>query len=141
MSINFKRVLLGGFAAGIILVIINILVQIIFGNRMQQDVNAWMPGMTERISMSGTAIAFSLIMKFIIGILLIGCYAAIRPRFGPGPRTATYSALFVWVLGGIFFSDYLMIGMLSIGTYMIIEAFQLIAFLLAVLTGARMYTE
>ncbi len=141
MTINFKRVILGGLAAGMVLLIINLLAQAVFGNRLQEDMNAWMPGVTERMSMTSGAIAAGIILKFAIGILLVLCYAAIRPRFGPGPRTASYSALFVWILGGIFFSDYLMIGMMSAATYIILEAFQLLGFLLAAWTGAWMYSE
>ena len=33
------------------------------------------------------------IVDFILGILTVWVYAAIRPRFGPGPRTALTAAL------------------------------------------------
>lgn len=141
MAINVKRVVIGGLAAGIVLLLINLLAQVVFGNRIQQDMNAWIPGSAERMNMTGGAIASGIVLKFAIGILLVWCYAAIRPRFGPGPRTASFGALFVWILGGIFFSDYLMIGMMSAGSYIILEAFQLLGFLLAAWTGARIYTE
>lgn len=141
MTINVKRVLIGGLAAGIVLIIINLFAQFMFGNRIRQDMNAWSPGLAERMTMTSAAIATGIILKFAIGILLIWCYAAIRLRFGPGPRTASYSALFVWILGGIFFSDYLMIGMMSTGTYIIVEAFQLLAVLLAAWTGGWIYSE
>jgi hypothetical protein len=34
-----------------------------------------------------------------MGIVAVWLYAAIRPRFGPGPRTAVIAALVAWVLG------------------------------------------
>jgi len=45
--------------------------------------------------------------------------------------------MLVWVLGAIFFSDYPMMGMISIFAYVIAELFQLVAFLLAAWIGAR----
>ena len=141
MTINFKRVLGGGLAAGIVLIVVNTLAQFVLGNRMQQDMNAWFPGSAERITMSGFAIGAGIILKFVIGVLLVWFYAAIRPRFGPGLRTASYGAFFVWILGAVFFSDYLFIGMMSAATYIIVEVIQLLAFLLATWTGARIYSE
>jgi hypothetical protein len=141
MHINFKKVLFGGFSAGVVLIVINVLAQVFLGNRIQQDMNAWIPASAERITMSSFTLAAGIILKFVIGILLVWLYAAIRPRFGPGLRTASYGAFFVWILGAIFFSDYLMIGMMSATTYIITEVIQLLGFLIAVWTGARIYSE
>ena len=141
MHTNFKKVLLGGFAAGIVLIVINVLAQLLLGNRIVQDMNAWIPASAERVTMSSFTLAVGIILKFAIGILLVWLYAAIRPRFGPGLRTASYSAFFVWILGAIFFSDYLMIGMMSVTTCIIIEVIQLLSFLIAAGTGARIYSE
>jgi len=82
-----------------------------------------------------------LILKLVIGILLVAGYAAIRPRFGPGPKTALYSAVFAWALGAVFFSDYLMLGMISAATYIVVEVLQLVSFSAAAVVGARLYTE
>jgi len=35
----------------------------------------------------------------LVAFLAIWLYVAIRPRFGPGPKTALISAAVVWVLG------------------------------------------
>ena len=35
------------------------------------------------------------------GIVAVWIYAAIRPRFGAGPRTAIYAGLAVWVVGAL----------------------------------------
>lgn len=141
MAINFKRVLPGGLAAGFVLIVINVLAQLFLGNRIQQDMNAWIPASADRVTMSSLTLVAGIILKFVIGILLVWLYAAIRPRFGPGLRTASYAAVFVWILGVIFFSDYLLIGMMSATTYIILEVVQLLSFVIAVWTGARTYSE
>jgi len=141
MTINFKRVLIGGLVAGIILIIINLFAQVVVGDRIQQDMNGWIPASAERITMTASAVGAGIFLKLTIGVSLVWLYAAIRPRFGPGFRTASYSALFVWLLGAIFFSDYLMIGMMSTTTYVILEVAQLGGFLLSAWAGARIYSE
>ena len=39
--------------------------------------------------------------SFVLGLLLVWIYAAIRPRFGPGPRTALRAAFAVWLLAHV----------------------------------------
>jgi len=42
--------------------------------------------------------AFTLFAFVFLGLLMTFWYAAIRPRFGAGPKTAAIAALFVWLL-------------------------------------------
>lgn len=141
MAVNIRKVVSGGLLAGVVIIIINVLAQFALMDRAQREMNAWMPGSADRMSMGGGAIAAGIIMKFVIGIMLVWFYAAIRPRFGPGARTAFYVAVFVWILGGIFFSDFLIVGMMSSTTYAMLEFFQLLSLLIATWLGARIYSE
>jgi uncharacterized membrane protein len=141
MPLNTRKVITGGLVAGIVIIILNVLAQFVLGERVQQEMDAWMPGSADGMTMSVAAIAAGIIMKFIIGIILVWLYAAIRPRFGPGPRTASYVAVCVWILGAIFFSDFPLMGMISVLSYVILEVMQFLSFLVATLVGARIYTE
>ena len=38
---------------------------------------------------------------FVLGLILVWIYAAIRPRFGPGPKTALRAAFVVWLLAHV----------------------------------------
>lgn len=40
--------------------------------------------------------------EFLMGLLIAWVYAAIRPRFGAGPRTAILAGFFTWFCGYIF---------------------------------------
>ncbi|MEP6902252.1 MAG: hypothetical protein ABJA66_10910, partial [Actinomycetota bacterium] len=52
---------------------------------MNADANAFKPGLGDQMAaMSGGQIAGYVFFDFIVGILLVWTYAAIRPRFGPG---------------------------------------------------------
>ncbi len=141
MSISPRKVITGALVAGVVIIIFNILAQIVLGDRVTQEMNRWIPGAADRISTGFGVIAAGILMKFVVGLVLIWVYAAIRPRFGPGPRTAAYAAIAVWTLGAIFFSDFPLMGMMSVTSYLVLETFQLVTFLIASLVGARIYSE
>ena len=141
MSMNLRKVTTGGLLAGFVIIILNILAQLVLMDRVLREMNTWIPGSADRMSMGAGAIAAGIIMKFVIGIILIWFYAAIRPRFGPGPQTASYVALTVWILGAIFFSDFPLMGMMSGASYALLEIMQLVTLLIATLVGAWTYTE
>src|SRR2546430_17124817 len=46
-------------------------------------------------------IIWFVIFDFLFGIFLVWFYAAIRPRFGAGPRTAVLAGFAIWVLYGL----------------------------------------
>ncbi len=43
-----------------------------------------------------------IVMNFVVGILLIWLYAAMRPRFGPGPKTAVMAGVAAGLFFGVF---------------------------------------
>ncbi len=141
MKMNVGKIIAGGLLAGIILIVINVLAQLVLAERVWNEMNAWVPGSSARLPSGSAAVATGVVLKLVIGVLLVWLYAAIRPRFGPGARTATYAAIVVWILGGILFSDFVLTGMISGTTYVLLEGFQLAGLLLASVVGARMYSE
>lgn len=54
----------------------------------------------------------ALLKLFILGFFVVWLYLAIRPKFGPGPRTAAIAGAYVavliwiWVLLGLFMAGY-----------------------------------
>lgn len=81
-------------------------------------------------------------LGFVLGVLLVWLYAAIRPRFGPGPKTAAIAGVVVWFLAyfwstvgfgmmGVFPSRLLVIGLV----------WGLVELILAALVGGRLYSE
>src|SRR6185369_5629600 len=75
------------------------------------------------------------------GIALVFTYAAIRPRFGPGPRTPFYVALLFWLLGLIFNAGYRQTGMMSAGLWWTLAIIWLGSFSIASQAGAAIYSE
>lgn len=138
---NTKKVLLGGIVAGVVMNAIDFVTNTyILGARMKAETDAFKPGLSDQM-MEGSAIAIYIIMDFVLGIALVWTYAAIRPRFGPGIKTATYAALLFWILAGIFLSGYMHMGMMSSGLWWTFAFLGLVNFMLSAWAGAKFYTE
>ncbi len=131
----------GGIAAGVVMNIIDFIsYKFILGARMMAESEAFKPGMSQAM-MTSSAMISNIVMDFVLGILLVWTYAAIRPRFGPGMKTATYVAVLFWILAGIFLSGYLHMGMMSSGLWWTFAFIGLVNFWVSAWVGARLYSE
>ena len=94
MKINWMRVILGGLLAGLIVNICEFVVNgLILGSYWADALKAL--NLPPTIGTIPTA-AFWL-WGFLIGLYSLWLYATIRPRFGPGPKTAMITGIAVWV--------------------------------------------
>lgn len=143
MAINTKKVVIGGLAAGVAMNVIDWLSNgVILKDRMAADANAFKPGLGDMMAqMGGGQVAGYVIMDFVIGMLLVWTYAAMRPRFGPGPRTASYVALVFWTFGLIVTMGYMVMGIMSSGLWWTFAFIYLVALMVSSMVGAAVYTE
>src|SRR6266849_4619180 len=93
-KINWNRVILGGLVAG---VIINIFEFALHGFVLAKDMDAAVRALGREVG--GSALLMFLAWGFLVGIFAVWLYAAIRPRYGAGPKTALCAGAAVWVLG------------------------------------------
>jgi MFS family permease len=93
-KINGARVILGGLAAG---VIINIFEYLLNGVILAKDMEAAVSALNRQ--MGGAQLAMFTCWAFLMGIFAVWLYAAIRPRYGAGPKTAVMAGFAVWCLG------------------------------------------
>ena len=141
MPINTKKVLVGGLVAGVIINIIDFVANtFILGARMKAESDAFKPGMSDAM-MAGNAVISYVIMDLVLGFALIWTYAAFRPRFGAGARTATYVAVLFWLLAMIFTAGYRQMGIMSSGLWWSFAFIGLVNFLIAAWAGAAVYSE
>ena len=82
-----------------------------------------------------------IIMDLIIGMLLAYTYAAMRPRFGAGPKTAIITALVFWIFASILTSNYLMMGMMSRSLWLTVGFAYLVCIIIASLVAGALYSE
>ena len=141
MGINVSRVLIGGLAAGVIMNVSGFVVQgMLLGKRMEAEMIAAAPSLQGKGMEPSTMVA-RVLTQFVVGILLVWLYAAMRPRFGPGMKTASYAALVVWLCGFLFYLDWLYLDLMSSGMYAIVSVVMLITLLIAAGVGGWLYKE
>ena len=97
-KINWEKVFLGGLVAGIIIdVVEGILEGVILGPQWRQAMQA----LGHPLQETGVNMTLHILLGFAYGLTALWLYAAIRPRFGSGPKTAFYAGVGVWVLGSL----------------------------------------
>ena len=141
MAINASKVLTGGLAAGVVGNIIGFIgFGLLLGPRMQAEAEAVAPALAGR-GASGGPILTNVVSQFVIGLLITWLYAAMRPRFGPGMKTASLAALTVWICGLLFHVDWLLLGMMSPSTYVMASVLALVQVLAVSAVGGMLYSE
>ena len=135
---NYPRILIGGLVAGLVLNIGEYLLnEFVLAAQMKtffSEHNFPPPG--------GNFIAIAVVMTFLLGIVLVMLYAMIRPRSGPGPKTAVCAASVVWfcvcVYTGII--NAVLFGV-SANIVILALVWCLIEYSLAAIAGAWVYRE
>lgn len=130
---NKVRIVLGGLVAGVVVNVIETVVHR-FLFRSYEKLGR------EPLTMSGAIQLW--IIGLIFGILLAWLYAALRPRYGAGPKTAILAGLYLWIVAGLLvwigFSPLLHWGarLMAIGIVT-----NLVAYVLAGLVAGYLYRE
>lgn len=136
--INIGRVLVAGLVAG---AVANAL-DWVWGTYLLADESA---AMASRLNLNYATVQASLttwiVVDFILGLLLVFTYAAIRPRFGPGPKTAFISGVTLWFTSTIMFAGLSSMGVFTQAAFLKSSALYLVSALAASLAGAALYKE
>ena len=138
-NINVGRAILGGLVTGLILNIGEfVLNTMVLGADMKEFFKRC--GFPPEPPPAFIAIAVGI--TFVLGIVIVLGYAAIRPRFGPGPKTAVIAALFAWF--GVYLYQNVIglgLGIMPTRVAVIAMAWGLVEYILATLAGAALYKE
>ena len=140
-QMNSVRILLGGLIAGLIMNGSEAALHAgILGDEtglLYEKFRVGFPDTTENL--------FLLIFAtFVMGIVAVWLYAAMRPRYGAGPRTALIAGGTVWLLSHLWSGAYLGAGFTGITTLRLawIPVFWgLLEAPLATMAGAAFYKE
>jgi hypothetical protein len=140
-NINWGRVIGGGLLAGLVM---NIGEAGLHGGMLGQDVADLYQSLNIADSPSSVSLASLIVITFVLGIASVWLYAAIRPRYGAGPKTAICAGLAVWVLAHVWSGFYLGAGLAGIVPPKVAwlpVAWGLIEAPLGTLAGAWLYKE
>jgi hypothetical protein len=137
-EINFAGVLKGGVAAGLIMTVSEYaLNEPMAGAQMTAELAA-----RNLPPVGGAAIAVFTVITLLMGIFTVWLYAAIRPRFGPGPKTAICAGLIVWGLAYLYSAiTFAVLGISSMGITVLVIAWTAVEMILASAVGGYLYNE
>lgn len=137
-KINVSRVIMGGLLAGVVL---NVIDFVMYGMVLKADLDSAMHALGKP-PVNNQMIAIFVALDFLFGIYLVWLYAAIRPRFGAGPRTAVIAGVGYWVLFGLLHAlSEAPMGLFPMNLTISTTAVTLVEAVLATLVGAKLYTE
>jgi hypothetical protein len=138
-KINLGRVILGGIIAGIVIDVFEGVLNGVILSQQWTDVQKEL-GKSGNMSVK-QIVAFN-VWGFAVGILTVWLYAAIRPRYGSGPRTAVCAGLAVWALAFALGSAApVFLHMFPVGLVSTSLAVELVEMIVAGLAGAAVYKE
>jgi len=133
--------LLGGLVAGVVM---NVGEASLHGGILAGDVAQQLKAFGLPETMQPWQLPALVAVTFVLGIASLWLYAAIRPRYGAGPKTAVCAGLAVWVLAHLWSGVYLGAGYTSFVTprlALLPVAWGLIEAPLGTLVGAWLYRE
>jgi hypothetical protein len=135
---NWKRIILGGLVAGLVLNVGEFAIEPLLGQHMEtffSRLGLPAPGESAMLAIAGGA--------FLLGIITVWLYAAIRPRYGPGAQTAICAGITVWLLSCLLPNVALYaFGVIGGATlFWIWTLWPLAESVIAALIGARIYRE
>ena len=138
-KINWGRVILGGLIAGVVMNIIDYVVNVpLLGARWMSETNLLH---IEHMPSAGMSAMGWILSDLLIGWIAIWLYAGIRPRFNPGPKTALMAGFAVWALTAIAYSSFCFMGIYSHALMFHSALGALVAKLLGTWAGAALYKE
>ena len=138
-KINIGRWILGGVVAGIGIDFLSYLVDgVILAPRWAHDMTR-----LGRPELTASQLVWFNVIGMALGLLAVWVYAAIRPRFGAGMRTAFYAGIAVWVAASLLPNASLMwaTGLFNNHLTLYTTAGALIELVVGTVVGAAVYKE
>jgi len=135
-KINWGRVVLCGIAAGLTWTALSSVITAF----VARDFVAAVPG--GRLSApGGSLVAFLFVLNLVMGIWAMWLYAAIRPRYGPGLKTAVLTGFSWWIITSLVDATWGSFGFVASSAVLPPMAASLPAIIIAAVVGAWLYRE
>ena len=136
---NYARVILGGLVAGLIFNIGEFVLNALI---LHSTMVEWAKAHNLPEEPDPKFMVAAVGLTFVLGIVTVWLYALIRPRLGPGVKTAIIAALVMWF--GVYIYCGIIYGMLLVQPMNVIAiaaVFGLVEYILGAIAGAWLYKE
>jgi len=141
MAMNTQKMVVGGIAAGVVLFVLDFLSNtLILGDRMTAAMDALNPALAANMESTSALVTFAII-DLVFGLALVWLYATIRPKFGPGPKTAAIAGVYLWLVTGMVWASLVVMGLFSWGLWFMGGAAWLVTTVAATMVGGMLYNE
>jgi hypothetical protein len=139
-KINWTRVLIGGLIAGLVG---NVLFFAVWEPLVGRSLSAALLALGHPMQETVGATVLMVVVSFLMGIVAIWLYAAIRPRYGAGPGTAALAGLAAGLLMGVFPDTAwgLLLRLIPASVWVADAVFSLVVMVIATVLGAWVYKE
>ena len=139
-SINTGRVVIGGLVAGVVMNACDMFWNFVV---LKDDmiVVAGKLGMDPAAATSFSTGVPWIAVDFVIGLAVVWNYAAVRPRFGPGPKTAVLAAIAPWLVATAVVFGFTTMGLMPMGAFVRGTLTTVVSVGLGSLAGAWEYKE
>jgi hypothetical protein len=134
-KINWPRVLGCGLLAGLVWIILGTAVTALLGRNFAALPNNRLAAPTPGF------VLLNVVLDLLEGISMLWLYAAIRPRFGAGAKTAVIAAFAWWFIVSLEDATWCSFGLFPPSTVVPLMIGTLPALILATLAGATFYKE
>jgi hypothetical protein len=138
-GINMPKVIVGGLVAGVVLNAIDFVVNgLMLGAQWEA---ATVARGVDPAAIANSSMVGWITSDFLLGLSMVWLYAAIRPRFGPGPSTAACAGLVTWAISHVAYFSLAFTGMYPTGIVVMSTLGALVSYVAAAYVGGRIYTE
>jgi len=137
-GINAGRVIGGGLVGGLVM---NVIDGVTNGAILSARWEAESKRLGIDMSVQAQSLAGWLTYDFLCGIVLVWLYASIRPRYGPGAKTAVIAGLGLWLITHMAFAAWVFTGLYSFGIVAASTLGALVASVAGALAGCALYKE
>ena len=139
-SINTGKVITGGLVAGVVFNALDFLNNfMVVGEDFRA--NATRLGLDPAAAESTVGMAVWIAIDFLIGFLVVWTYAAIRPRFGPGPTTAMIAGLIPYLAVTFVMFGLATGGLFPLALWAKMAVVQVFVYAIGAVAGALVYKE
>ena len=139
-GINYLRVVLGGIVAGIVANVCDTLSgMFLMAEDMQRTVQRL--GLDQSMLASTSVGVTWMVVDFVYALTIVWTYAAIRPRFGPGPTTAVLAGLVPYLAATSITFGFASMGIFTPDVFWKNAVVSFVVAMLAALAGGAVYKE
>jgi hypothetical protein len=107
----------------------------------EMEANSRMRNLDPAVLASTGVMVSWIAFDFLYGILIVFTYASIRPRFGPGPKTAVIAALIPYLAITLILYCFATMGFFTMPLFWKSAFYALVIAIVAGLVGGRLYSE